>query len=530
MINKSNNQRIPVWIGISTISLGLVVIVGWMFNIQLLMTIVPGYVSLKFNTALFFILAGVAVLFLSREKSLGHNSLISALLAVFGLATLAQDVFGIDLGLDQLFISDKQAIAKGALSPGRPSPITSLCFSLLGAVLLIIRSANPYLKKLAQYGLHTITFLSFIAIVGYLFNVPAFYKLSFFTSMAIHTSVALFVLSIGVSFFHHDLGVTGLFTGKGIGNVMARNLFKKILPAILVLGFMQLVLIRFEIVSVGFGIALFTTCFILVALYALWSTAELLNGIDSSRKAAEENIISINKNLEKTVQERTVYLSRQNKQLEDFAYIVSHNLRGPTSNLKTLLQFYKEEETVEEKDELMEKFEITVHNLANTLDELLEVVTIRHESKKERKKLDFEGIFIKSIENYQDQIMESKAHITSDFSVAPTIEYSPAYLESIMQNLLSNALKYKSKERIPEIHFETKNLGDKVGLSASDNGLGIDLEVHGNRIFGLHKTFHRHPEAKGVGLFITKAQVEAMGGEISVHSEVDRGTTFEIIF
>ena len=530
MANKNKIYRTPLWISILTIALALAVIVGWKLNVQVLMTIVPGYVSMKLNTALLFILSGMVVLFLSLKRTDRFIFFISGFLAVFALASLSQDIFNIDLKIDQLFIIDYAAQAKNESFPGRPSPITSLCFSLFGLVFLIMRNQNLYLRKIAQYGLHMITFFSFIAIVGYLFNVPTFYKLSFFTSMAIHTSVTLFALSIGASFFNRELGVTGLFTGKSIGNVMAKNLFKKILPAILILGFIQLVLLRWGFVTVEFGIALFTTCFMLVALYALWSTAILLNGIDEKRKRAESKIIFANKNLEKTVLDRTAYLTRQNKQLEDFSYIISHNLRGPMSNLKSLLGFHKEEDTVSGKDQLMDYFETTVTNLASTLDELLEVVTIRHESKKEREILNFEDIFSKIMANYQGQIMEFNARVTCDFSEAPTVEYSGVYLESIMQNLLSNALKYRSKNRLPEIHFKTRNVGNKIELSAIDNGLGIDMEVHGNRIFGLHKTFHKHPDAKGVGLFITKAQVEAMGGEISVQSEVDKGATFEIIF
>ncbi len=516
--------------GVLSTVLGLVVVVGWISDVQILMTIVPGYVSMKLNTAFFFILSGIIVINLKSEKSNLSVYFLSTILAAFAIASLSQDVFNIDAGIDQLFINDQVAIANGAMSPGRPSPITSLCFGMLGPIFLIVRSSNIYFRRLAQYGLHIVTFLSFIAVLGYVFNVPSFYKLSFFTSMAIHTSIVLFALSIGVSFIHHDLGVTGLLTRKGIGNVMARNLFKKVMPAILVLGFLQVILERLEIVSVEFGIAMFTTCFMLVVLYALWSTARLLNGCDEKRKRAEEEVISTNKNLEKIVLERTEYLTRQNKQLEEFSYIISHNLRGPMGNLKLLLSFYKEDGTVDGKTRLMEYFESTVNNLSGTLDELLEVVTIREESKGKKEKLNFGNVLSTLVENHQEQIMESNAQITSDFSEAPTMEYSAIYLESIMYNLLSNALKYRSNDRVPQIQFKTKTQGSKIELSVRDNGLGIDIEKNGDRMFGLHKTFHKHPDAKGVGLFITKAQVEAMGGKISVESEMDKGATFEIIF
>jgi signal transduction histidine kinase len=128
------------------------------------------------------------------------------------------------------------------------------------------------------------------------------------------------------------------------------------------------------------------------------------------------------------------------------------------------------------------------------------------------------------------QIMETKAEVISDFSNATEVNYPKIYLESIMLNLLSNALKYSSKKRNPKIIFKTCIKNGQTILTVTDNGLGIDLNVHGKKIFGLHKTFHRVENAKGIGLFMTKAQVEAMGGKISIESQVDKGSVFKIIF
>ena len=93
---------------------------------------------------------------------------------------------------------------------------------------------------------------------------------------------------------------------------------------------------------------------------------------------------------------------------------------------------------------------------------------------------------------------------------------------------MSNALKYRAADRTPNIKIFTKIVDTKTVLCFKDNGLGIDLDKHGHKLFGLNKVFHRHPEAKGIGLFLTKAQVEAMGGNIHAESEVNVGTTFFI--
>lgn len=511
------------------IALALTVIAVWIFDVVMLKSIIPGFVTMKINTAIGFLFSGIIFMCLTLGKWNNVCRFMAFFILAFGVVTFSQNLFGYNLGIDQLLITDYDAINKGLPYPGRSSPTTAFCFSLYGFALLGIASQNFRLKKLAQYSLHLITIISFIALLGYLFSVPALYKLAFLTNIAVHTALAFFILSIATSFIQKKRGITGIFGKTHIGNLMARNLFPKMAIAIILLTLLELHGIRQRMISEDFGVALLSTSFIIISLYFIASTSGRLNQIETKRIKAENKIIKTNKNLEKTVYDRTIYLTNQNKQLEDFANIISHNLRGPVSNLHSLLDFYKEGKTMEEKDEMMKMLEKTVHNIGDTLNELLEVVSIRHESKNKREKVVFETIFSKITETFQGQILKSKAIITTDFSKASKIKYSSTYLESIMQNLLSNSLKYSSTERTPVIHFETNNINNKTILTVSDNGLGIDFSKNKSQIFGLHKTFHQHPEAKGIGLFLTKAQVEAMGGEISVTSKINEGTTFKIV-
>lgn len=529
-MNTTKKTDILHWISLTLIATGLAVAIGWILDIQWLKSVFPGYVSMKINTSIGFILSGIAF-FLLLKKNYGFvYQLIAIVLIVFGLATMLQDFLNYDLGIDQFLISDLDAIKTGAIHPGRPSPMTALCFSLTGLTFLLFNTRNSVLKNINLYPIYGVSIISFIAIAGYLFNVPSLYKISYFSSMAIHTSLTFFIMSIGIAFVPEEKGFTELFIGDKIGNLMARKLFPRMIIAILILGFLRISLHRYKIVSEEFGIALFTTGFILIATSLILSTAKMLNKIDFKRKEAEIKIRFANTNLEKKIRDRTHHLAQQNRKLEDFANIISHNLRGPVGNLGSLLHFYKEEETPEGKEELIDKFEKTVDNIEGTLNDLLEIISIRHHSKNEREKLVFETVFSKILQTFEGEIMKTKAEIITDFSKAPEIEYTAIYLESIMQNLLSNALKYYSPERTPIIRFETYTTNDGVVLEASDNGLGIDLERHGSKIFGMNKVFHNHPEAKGVGLFITKAQIEGMGGNITINSQVNKGTTFTIIF
>jgi light-regulated signal transduction histidine kinase (bacteriophytochrome) len=226
----------------------------------------------------------------------------------------------------------------------------------------------------------------------------------------------------------------------------------------------------------------------------------------------------------------TKKLKNQNRQLADFAHITSHNLRSPVGNLQTLSRFYKEAKSEQERSELFEKFEIVIDHLSDTLNTMVEVIQTTDDSTKVTQELSFEKTLNKTQEIISSQISQSGAIIKSDFSKAATVVFNDIYLDSIFLNLISNAIKYKSENRAPEIYLESKIEDCKTVLSISDNGLGINMERYGHKLFGLNKVFHSHPEARGIGLYMTKIQIEAMGGSISASSEVGVGTTFTVIF
>lgn len=160
----------------------------------------------------------------------------------------------------------------------------------------------------------------------------------------------------------------------------------------------------------------------------------------------------------------------------------------------------------------------------------METIKIKKNSELERVEIRFKDILDKVIQSLEGELIESGATVTYNFNNAPKIYYSKPYMESIFQNLISNAIKYRSPKRIPEIFLSTDIVMTGIELRVQDNGLGIDLEKFGNKLFGLHKTFHENTEARGVGLFLTKTQIEALGGSIAAESEVDKGTTFIIHF
>jgi len=221
-------------------------------------------------------------------------------------------------------------------------------------------------------------------------------------------------------------------------------------------------------------------------------------------------------------------LNDQNKRLQNFAYIVSHNLRSHTGNLRFMVNLFDESDSTDERAEVFAHIKSISNSLTTTIEHLNEIVKIHTEIDKEKQVLDFEEVFKLVMSAVQSNIESTHAKIIYDFSKSPTINYIPAYLESILQNLLTNALKYRHPDRTPEIICRTVKDHDHVYMTFEDNGIGIDLERHGDKVFGMYKTFHANPDAKGIGLFITRNQIESLGGTIKIDSTVNVGTKFTI--
>lgn len=215
-------------------------------------------------------------------------------------------------------------------------------------------------------------------------------------------------------------------------------------------------------------------------------------------------------------------LSAQNKQLEDFCYIISHNLRAPLSNMSMLSDLMRDTEHASEQKELIEKLNQVSDYLQETFDELVSAIQVRNNVDVTEETIDLEETFNRTLKTLQGQILQTGAQIEGDFTEARYIHYPKTYIDSIFLNLISNTLKYRSESRTLQVKMRSYIKKPWVYLEIEDNGLGLDLKMHGNKLFMLRKTFHRHPQAKGFGLFITRSQVESMGGKIEAESEVDQ--------
>lgn len=220
----------------------------------------------------------------------------------------------------------------------------------------------------------------------------------------------------------------------------------------------------------------------------------------------------------------------QNKKLINFAHIVSHNLRSHTANFSMLVNFLVKEDQESEKERIMEMLTKASDNLMDTLENLNEVVDINTNINLEIKPLNLNEQIERVKENLAAFLHQNHVVINNTISDKVYVRAVPAYLESIILNLLTNSVKYRHPDRPAEITLRTKKENNLIVFSVSDNGIGIDMERYGNKLFGMYKTFHNNKDARGIGLYITKNQIEAMGGSIQAESEVDKGSIFSVYF
>jgi signal transduction histidine kinase len=183
---------------------------------------------------------------------------------------------------------------------------------------------------------------------------------------------------------------------------------------------------------------------------------------------------------------------------------------------------------VNEKLSYFDLFKEGTEKLAESIEYLNEIITIQQKTNIEKKGIRLKQEIEKTKKSLRLAIKESKIQITDTIPDDLIVTAIPAYLDSILLNLFTNAIKYKSPRRDATLTIGFEIIENYIVINFRDNGLGLDLKKNGHKLFGMYKTFHGNEDAKGIGLFITKNQLEAMDGKIEIESEVGHGSNFKI--
>ena len=222
--------------------------------------------------------------------------------------------------------------------------------------------------------------------------------------------------------------------------------------------------------------------------------------------------------------------SGQNQRLKNFTYIISHNIRSHVANIVGILDI---DDLIVSDDERILAWGIlkkSAVSLDKTLHNLNDIISMQPYTKLPVSPIPVYREISRVVRSVQVQVNEAASTINYNFEPKEIIESNPAYFESIVLNLLTNALRYKCPSRPLVLNIGLEKKGKHRLLNFKDNGLGIDLDRHQDELFGMYKKFHGNKDGRGLGLFIVKTQIEAMDGKIEVESDVGVGTTFKLYF
>ncbi len=218
----------------------------------------------------------------------------------------------------------------------------------------------------------------------------------------------------------------------------------------------------------------------------------------------------------------------QNEKLKHFAHILSHNIRSHSTNISMILSLISDEYPELHEFQLIRLLNTASEKLSETIRHLNKVILINTSSPEKFSPLNLREVTDHAIRTLKYMAENEGVIIENQIPENTIVKGVESYLDSIFMNLITNGIKYCSDERDSFVRIYLKEKEQYLVLCVEDNGLGIDLAKNREKIFGLYKTFHEHPDSRGIGLFITKNQIEAMGGKIDVESEVGKGSIFKI--
>lgn len=261
--------------------------------------------------------------------------------------------------------------------------------------------------------------------------------------------------------------------------------------------------------------------------------------------AQEKVLTAINNELEERVQQRTDELLKKNLELEaknlqlekinndldNFVYTASHDLKGPIANIEGLIAILskKMQTKMDEREkELFTMISLSISKFNITIKDLTEISKVQKGLHEQSELISFSEAIADIRRDLDQLIADTDAEITEDLHV-PEVVYARKNLRSIIYNLLTNGIKYRSLERPVKIQIRTSQEGNYTVLQVQDNGLGLSA-IQQSKLFTMFKRLHTHVDGSGIGLYIIKRIIENNGGKINVESEINKGTTFKVYF
>lgn len=556
------------WLGAAVAGLGLWVALGWILHQPLWTTVLPGLVSMKFNTSLCFIAMGAGQYLFVREwvrrgEPLSRWPLILPLAVVLVAAsTLVEYLAGVSLGLDEFLIRDIMSPV-GTAFPGRMGSNTATAFLSSGLALMLLRLDGRWAVRSANLLAIVSLLIASAGLFGYLFSIRELYTFQSATQMALHTAVGLFLLNLALLASQSRMLLARLLLDRGIGAWLILRLGPVLIVIPFLLGDLLLDSIVGEWFTPSFSVAILAAGITVLLLVALIVVAVSLQRLDAARASAVtekeallEQLRQHGQNLESMVKVRTLALEAANRDLERESQerkSVADRLKGALDLLERSHAELRQYTTVASRDliEPLQKVASSLHLLARKLERQLDPeaqhlirealsdagrmqTLIRDfldfarlgdaEPKKARTNLD--RVLAAVLGSRKADPRYARARITS--GTLPVVLADPGQAEILLGHLLDNAVTYRGPEH-PRVHLEAAREGEDWILSVSDNGIGI-AEEDRETIFVMFRKLHSREEypGSGMGLAVSRKIAERHGGALTVESKPGQGSVFRI--
>lgn len=617
--------------GLVVIVLGVIVIFGWTFNIDVLKSAFPGLATMKANAAITFIVAGLALClnsYQSSPKTLIITRGFALAIMLVSLLTLFEYWFGWDFGIDQLLFQDVRVIP--ATYPGRMSLVTALDFILIGGALFLLDVEIKHRYSPSQIFALMAGLIAFLAVIGY------FYGDGPYLPMALHSSLSFTFFSLAIFCVRPEHGLMQTFLSSAAGGISLRRLLPVALIMPIVLGGISLWGQRIGLYDATFGLVLLVLSTMILLSITIWLNADRLNDADVGRQQAEERFrlvveaaptamimvdvrgkiqlaniharemfgyqeqeligksldlliperfrsahagfrqdyfsepqarlmgvgrdlfgvrkdgqevpveiglsplraqdelfvlaaiidITERKKIESDMKRSIDDLERSNKELEQFAYVASHDLQEPLRMVSSYVQLLARRYQGKLDNDADEFIAFAVEGAGRMkvlINDLLAFSRVGTRGN-DLAPVALDEVFNRVTRTLELVIDENKAVITHD--PLPQVMADEGQMFQLFQNLIGNALKFRS-EKPPKIHVGVKREKDQWLFYVRDNGIGIDPQFW-DRIFIIFQRLHTREEYRGtgIGLAISRKIIERHGGRIWVESEPNKGSTF----
>jgi signal transduction histidine kinase len=516
-------ESIINYLAITAVLIGITGILGWVLNIPVLYMFLSNGASMKFITAFSTVLIGAALFSVLKGKTI-FTQLLASVALLIGIATIAEYLFNTDLKVDITFAGNNAGNLPDE-APGRMSLYTAILFTLISIGVFLFTIKKFFVGQcIIVLGI----LMTYSTLLGILFNIGHLFTFGYFSAVSFPAAVGLLATSLGLLLYSADEGwLHEAFTGHSAAQTVRYAILYFFIVTPVFLGIFLLALNytdfppEFTLVILIIG----TTACTLPLVYKL---LKKMNHDDNGLHQLTRKL----KRRTRELTDKNEALSRMNKDLDNIIHIISHDLKTPITSLQTsldILEMALGDAANGSLHNLIGVPKRSVNQLKEIIENLRETVKALRPEQPQLEEIDI-GAMIDEIKgtDLQTVIQNTGAtiHVYTDDYI---LIYERIHVRSILQNLISSALKYHQHNRPPVLYISSKKVEGGIQLSVQDNGLIISEEEK-QHLFGKYKRLHQRGEGAGVGLYLIRRLLEARGGHIEVVSKEGEGTTFNVFF